>query len=165
MAERRRASSAAKPPKVTDDRAASLQAYDHEISQAWKEEHVEFGNALDLAVTIRITIPLAEYVEQHPLTDNERRQLGGWIRSLSRHRAGRPREKQLEREVAYLVMIWQQQWREGERRKHIPADRTDVLFQRAAEQVAKAHGVDKDIINMETARDFWRTGRVKRLRH
>lgn len=155
-----------KPSEPVTDRRAGLphayDAYDNEISRAWKEDNVEFGNALNLAVTIKLTAPLAEYVEQHQLTENERRALGGWFRSMSRRRRGQPRH-QPERDAACLIATWRDDWRDRHGRKRVPAHETAKIKAKAIGLVAKTYGIDKDKISELSIDDLLSTGRVKAI--
>ena len=103
-------------PTSDDERAAAYREHAEQLSSAWKADP-EFGNMLNLAVAIGVTAPLANYLDQHPLTDEQRRTLAAWIRSLSRKPPGRPRGRapgkvrDAERNVAYLLALFQADWR------------------------------------------------------
>ncbi len=148
---------------AADQRSAAYREYTREVTSAWKRKgkaDVAFGNALNLAVTIKVTTPLAEYIEGHQLTEGQRRELGGWIRTMQVGRRGAPRH-QAERDAAMLVATWKRVWREKHQRQRVPRHVTAEIRKRAKKEAAKAHHIDEDEINENGIDDLLRTRRVK----
>lgn len=154
-------------PTSDDERATAYREHLEQLGRAWKADP-EFGNVLNLAVVIGVTGPLADYVDRHPLTDEEqRRTLGAWIRSLSRKPPGRPRGrgpgkvKDAERNVAYLLALFQADWRAQHDLERVPDRVTKEKIAELIELAAASFGVAKDKISEENIRDLLKTGRIR----
>jgi hypothetical protein len=152
-------------PTSDDERAAAYREHAEQLSSAWKADP-EFGNMLNLAVAIGVTAPLANYLDQHPLTDEQRRTLAAWIRSLSRKPPGRPRGRapgkvrDAERNVAYLLALFQADWR-AQHGKRVPDSVTKEKITELIELAAANFGVARGKISEERIRDLLKTGRIK----
>ena len=138
-------------PTSDDERAAAYREHAEQLSSAWKADP-EFGNMLNLAVAIGVTAPLASCLDQHPLTDEQRRTLGAWIRSLSRKPPGRPRGRapgkvrDAERNVAYLLALFQADWR-AQHGKRVPDSVTKEKITELIELAAANFGVARGKIS------------------
>jgi hypothetical protein len=153
-------------PTSDDERAAAYREHAEQLSSAWKADP-EFGNMLNLAVAIGVTAPLANYLDQHPLTDEQRRTLAAWIRSLSRKPPGRPRGRapgkvrDAERNVAYLLALFQADWRAQHDLERVPDRVTKEKIAELIELAATSFGVANDKISEENIRDLLKTGRIR----
>jgi hypothetical protein len=168
-------------PTLDDERGAAYREYNKMVSAAW-EADPEFGNVLDLAITIGVTEPLADYIDQQRLTDEQSRTLAAWIRSMSRKQKrkgkGRPRKgthkakpkygpvelkaiQSAEHRAAYIVEGNKIDWREQHGRERVPGTETTKMIADAIKQVAKSFGVDESKISDANVRIAMQTGRIK----
>jgi len=154
-----------------DPRAAAYRKYDEEMGSASKADP-EFGNVLNVAITVGVTEPLADYIDRRPLTDEQRRTLAAWIRMLSRKPPGRPRGHALgtssdaERNVAYALKLCQYDWRKQHGLERVSRNVTEKMIAELIELAATSFGVAKASISEENIRDLLKTGRVRvRPRH
>lgn len=168
-------------PPSNDERDAAYREYDARLSAALKADP-EFGNVLDLAITIGVTEPLADYIDQQRLNDEQSLMLAAWIRSMSRKQKrkgkGRPRKgthqakpkygpvelkaiQSAEHRAAYIVEGKKINWRKLHGRERVPRSETTKMIDNAIKQVAKSFGVAESKISEPNVRIAMQTGRIK----
>jgi hypothetical protein len=168
-------------PPSNDERDAAYREYNKMVSAAW-EADPEFGNVLNLAITVGVTEPFADYIDQRRLTDEQRHTLAAWIRSLSRKQKrkgkGRPRKgthqakpkygpvelkliQNAEHRAACIVEGKKIDWRKQHGRERVPGSETTKMIDNAIKQVAKSFGIDESKISESNVRIAMQTGRIK----
>jgi hypothetical protein len=169
-----------KPP-ASDERAAAYREHDEQVSRAWKADP-EFGNVLNLAITIGVTKPLRDYVEAgKPVPDEQvlvagesipthalvAELLGGHYHQ-QQEKQGRPHRiaseapaaEKAERNAAWLVAFAQKGWRKRNGRKRVPRVETDEMIKAAIEEAAKTFGVPVAAISASNVRNVLKNRRV-----
>ena len=168
-------------PQTSDERAAAYREHDEQLSKAWKADP-EFGNVLNLAISIGVTKPLRDYVEAGKPVPNEQVLVGGesipmhalvaellcGLHQLHQQKRGRPHRvaskvpsaEQAERNAAWLVAFAQKDWRKRNARERVPRLETEEMIRAAIKEAAKAFGVPVSTINASNIRNVLKNRRV-----
>jgi hypothetical protein len=124
----------------------------------------EFDRLLRQAYDRNLTEPLLQYVEQHELAEDQRRQFTSWVRHVLGRATGPPWPPTVEhaaKNAAWLVEFKLSSWRRQNPGQVRPRSLLPQIISESITETARDLGVPETLISEADVRRERKTGRIK----